>query len=98
MPAKAGCLALPSFEERDVLMEDHPNQLRASHKPWRTEAKELNALPYRSTRYHRTHLRVNMRMTHKRTPDIRSFLQRQALRFHILMGNAGAKNHAHTSY
>src|SRR5271169_4526103 len=32
-PANAGCQVLPSFEERDVLMEDHPHQLRASHKP-----------------------------------------------------------------
>ena len=38
-------------------------QPRASHRPYRTEEAKLNALRYRSTRYHPTHLRANPRIS-----------------------------------
>ena len=55
------------------------------------ELARLNALRYRSTRYHPTHLRANMKMTNI-TPPRTETSQQQALRIHILMGNARAKS------
>jgi hypothetical protein len=50
------------------------------------ESAKLNALRYRSTRYHPTHLRANTRISDINPPE-----QHRALRFRLLMGNARAK-------
>jgi hypothetical protein len=50
------------------------------------ESAKLNALRYRSRRYHPTHLRANTRINDINPPE-----QHRALRFRILIGNARTK-------
>ena len=54
------------------------------------ESAKLNALPYRSTRYHSTHLRPNTRISDI-TPPRTETSQYRTLRFRMLMCNARAK-------
>ena len=64
---------------------EYPHQPRASHRPQRMGSTKLNALPYRSTRCHRTHLRTNMKVTDIRLPPAPTVVLRMP------MGNEGAK-------